>query len=146
MLKNVVEQKVGFKCRYIKLGTSQRNAMHFASATDANEAAMCGRAAVRAAMDGVSGQMVTLLRRQSSKGYECTTGLADLADVANGEKKVPPEYINHEGNFITEAFRRYASPLIHGQVDIEVADDGLPVYVRLEKQMLKKKTPAYELK
>ena len=32
------------------------------------------------------------------------------------------------------------------QVGIEVAADGLPVYVRLEKQMLKKKTPAYELK
>jgi len=146
MLKNIVEQQAGFKCRYIKLGTCQRNAMHFASATDASEAAMCGRAAVRAAMDGVAGKMITLLRQKGTKGYKCTTGLADLAEVANGEKKVPAEYINKDGNFITEAFRQYAGPLIRGQVEIEIADDGLPVYVRLEKHMLKKKTAAYKLK
>jgi len=35
---------------------------------------------------------------------------------------------------------------IRGQVDVEVGGDGLPVYVRLEKQMLDKKTAAYTLK
>ena len=146
MLKNMVEQEAGFKCRYIKLGTAQRNAMHFASATDAEEAAMCGRAAVQAAMSGVSCKMVTLVRKENADGYECTTGLADLSAVANGEKKVPAEFINQEGNFITEAFRQYAGPLIRGQVDVEVGEDGLPVYVRLEKHMLDKKTAAYTLK
>ena len=146
MLKAIVEEQAGFKCRYIKLGTCQRNAMHFASATDASEAAMCGRAAVRAAMEGVAGKMVTLLRHEGSKGYECTTGLAELSEVANGEKKVPADYISKDENFVTEAFRQYARPLIRGQVKIELAEDGLPVYVRLEKHMLKKKTPVYQLK
>lgn len=35
---------------------------------------------------------------------------------------------------------------IRGQVDVEVGEDGLPVYVRLEKHMLDKKTPVYTLK
>ena len=144
MLKAVVEQKAGFKCRYIKLGTAQRNAMHFASATDAAEAAICGRAAVQAAMNGEVGKMVTLVRKDGPK-YECITGLAELSDVANGEKKVPAEFINAEGNFITDAFRAYAGPLIQGEVDVEVGADGLPIYVRLEKHMLETKTPAYKL-
>ena len=107
---------------------------------------MCGQAAVKAAMSGVSGKMVTLVRTEGTGEYECTTGLAELSEVANGEKKVPAEFINQEGNFITEAFRQYAGPLIRGQVDVEVGRDGLPVYVRLEKHMLDKKTPAYALK
>ena len=65
---------------------------------------------------------------------------------ADGEKKLPREFINREGNFISEAFGQYAGPLIREQVDVEVGEDGLPVYVRLEKHMLDKKTPAYALK
>ena len=145
MLKNVVEQQAGFKCRYVKLGTCQRNAMHFASATDVAEAALCGRTAVKAAMDGEVGKMVTLVRHKKNGGYECSTGLAELSDVANGEKKVPAEFINKEGNFITDAFREYAEPLIRGEADVEIGDDGLPVYVRLQKHMLDKKTPKYDL-
>lgn len=145
MLKSVVEKEAGYKCRYVKLGTAQRNAMHFASATDAAEAATCGQAAVQAAMDGVRGKMVTLVRDGTSADYKCTTGLAELSDVANGEKKVPADFINQAGNFITDAFKQYVEPLIRGEVDIEIGSDGLPVYVRLEKHMLKKKTAAYKL-
>lgn len=145
MLKSVVEEQAGHKCRYIKLGTCQRNAMHFASATDAAEAAMCGAAAVKAAMAGEIGKMVTLVREESADGYKCGTGLAELSDVANGEKKVPAEYINEEGNFITSEFKAYAGPLVRGEADVEIDADGLPVYVRLEKHMLEKKAAEYTL-
>ena len=144
MLKTVVEKQAGFKCRYIKLGTCQRNAMHFASATDVAEAAMCGRAAVKAAMAGEVGKMVTLVR-QTGKEYKCTTGLAKLSEVANGEKKVPAEFINKEGNFITNEFKAYAGPLIRGEAEVEIDADGLPVYVRLEKHMIEKRTGEYIL-
>ncbi|NIA06887.1 MAG: diphosphate--fructose-6-phosphate 1-phosphotransferase [Actinobacteria bacterium] len=145
MLKNVVELQAGFKCRYVKLGTCQRNAMHFASATDVAEAGLCGRTAVKAAMAGEVGKMVTLVREQNNKKYKCSTGLAALSDVANGEKKVPAEFINKDGNFITDAFREYAEPLIRGEADVQIGDDGLPVYVRLEKHMLEKKAAGYRL-
>jgi len=116
--------------------------MHFASLTDINEAYMCGKHAVKAAMSGVNGKMITLVREKGAK-YKCTTGLAELKDVANGEKKVPKEFINEKGNHITEACRRYIGPLIKGEAPITVGKDGLPVYVRLAKKWVEKKLPNY---
>ena len=142
MLKVVIEKEAGIKARWNKLGTQQRSSMHFASLTDINEAYMCGKHAVKAAMSGVNGKMVTLVREKGVK-YKCTTGLAELKDVANGEKKVPKEYINEKGNHITEACRRYIGPLIKGEAPITVGKDGLPVYVRLAKKWVEKKLPSY---
>jgi ATP-dependent phosphofructokinase / diphosphate-dependent phosphofructokinase len=142
MLKNVIEKEVGIKARTQKLGTNQRAAMHFASLTDVNEAYMCGKAAVKAALNGVNGKMITLVRAKGAK-YKCTTGLAELRDVANGEKKVPRDYINERGNHITEACRRYIGPLIKGETPITIGKDGLPVYVRLAKKWVEKKLPTY---
>jgi len=137
-LRGVIESEVGVKCRTNKLGTCQRNAMHFASATDVNEAYMCGQSAVQTAMKGISGKMVTLVRQSDWPNYKCTTGLADLATVANGEKLLPRDFLNERGNFITDKMRRYITPLLQGQATIEVAGDGLPVYVRLEKHWIEK--------
>jgi 6-phosphofructokinase 1 len=142
MLKNVIEKEAGIKARWNKLGTQQRSAMHFASLTDINEAYMCGKAAVRAALSGVNGKMITLVR-QKGAGYKCTTGFAELKDVANGEKKVPREYINERGNHITEECRKYIGPLIKGETPITIGKDGLPVYVRLMKKWVEKKLPNY---
>ena len=142
MLKAVIEQEVGIKARFNKLGTNQRSAMHFASLTDVNEAYMCGQAAVRAALGGENGKMITLVR-SSDKPYKCTTGLASLKDVANGEKKVPREYINKDGNGVTEAMLDYVRPLVQGQAPVNMGDDGLPVYVRFERRYVAKKLPKY---
>ena len=142
MLKVVIEKEIGIKARFNKLGTNQRSAMHFASLTDVNEAYMCGQAAIKAAMAGENGKMVTLVR-QDAKEYKCTTGLAELSDVANGEKKVPPEYINEKGNGITDAMRDYARPLIRGQAPVTIGDDGLPIYMRFEQKPIEKKLPKY---
>ena len=67
--------------------------------------------------------MVTLVR-EPAPAYACTTGLAALADVANGVKLMPPEFVNAESNFVTDAFVDYALPLI---------GDPLPDYARLAK-------------
>ncbi len=142
MLKAVIEKEVGIKARTQKLGTNQRAAMHFASLTDVNEAYMCGKMAVKMALSGVNGKMITLVREKGPK-YKCTTGLADLKDVANGEKKVPRAYINERGNHITKACREYISPLIKGEAPIRIGRDGLPVYVRLAMKTIGKKLPNY---
>jgi len=142
MLKAVIEKEVGIKARTQKLGTNQRAAMHFASLTDVNEAYTCGASAVKAALSGVNGKMITLVRAKGAT-YKCTTGLADLKDVANGEKKVPREYINERGNHITDACRRYIGPLIKGEAPITIGKDGLPVYVRLAKKPVEKKLVKY---
>ena len=142
MLKAVIEKEVGIKARFNKLGTNQRTAMHFASLTDVNEAYMCGQMAVRYAMEGENGKMVTLERADGPE-YKCTTGLAELRDVANGEKKVPTEYINDKGNHITDAMRDYVRPLVQGEAPIKIGEDGLPVFMRFERKPLEKKLPNY---
>ncbi|MBC8481385.1 MAG: 6-phosphofructokinase [Planctomycetes bacterium] len=142
VLKDIVGKEVGVKARCNKLGTNQRSAMHFASLTDVNEAYLCGKMAVKHALDGVNGKMVTLVR-QSNSPYKCTTGLAVLSDVANGEKKVPDYYINQAGNGITDAFKEYATPLIRGEAEVTIGEDGLPVYMRFERKPLEKKCANY---
>jgi len=142
MLKAVIEKEVGIKARFNKPGTNQRSAMHFASLTDVNEAYMCGQMAVRYAMEGENGKMVTLVREKGT-AYKCTTGLAELKDVANGEKKVPAEYINDKGNHITDAMRDYVRPLVQGEAPITIDKDGLPVFMRFERKALEKKLPKY---
>jgi 6-phosphofructokinase 1 len=141
LLKNVVEADVGVKCRYNKLGTCQRTAMHFASRTDVDEAYLAGQAAVRAAVDGVTDKMVTLLREgDGPANYACRTGLADLRAVANGEKLLPRSFMNEAGNHITDAMRDYVVPLMRGQADLRVGEDGLPVFARLARRAVKQKT------
>ncbi|MFZ0035019.1 MAG: 6-phosphofructokinase [Sedimentisphaerales bacterium] len=142
MLKAVIEKEVGIKARSNKPGTNQRIAMHFASLTDVKEAYMCGQMAVKAALAGENGKMITLVR-QDGPEYKCKTGLAELSDVANGEKKVPAEYINDKGNHITDAMRDYVRPLVKGEAPITIGEDGLPVFMRFERKRLGKKLPKY---
>ena len=142
ILKRIVEERVGVKCRYCKPGTAQRNAMHFASLTDSKESYMAGQAAARKAAEGASGYMVTLVREEGEE-YRCTTGLAKLAEVANAEKKLPREFMNEAGNHISDEMREYAGPLVKGEVPVEMGVDGLPVYARFEKHFVEKKCPAW---
>ena len=142
MLKAVIERECKIKARFNKLGTNQRSAMHFASLTDVREAYMCGQAAVRGALKGVNGKMVTLVR-EKGRQYRCTTGLAELRDVANGEKKVPRSFINKAGNHITKAMKDYVRPLVQGQAPVTIGADGLPVFMRFKRKALQKKLAKY---
>ena len=139
-VRAIIEKEIGVKCRVNRAGTAQRVAMHFASRTDIKESYMVGAAAVKAAIKGTSGKMATLVRHEEDGVYRCTTGLADLADVANGEKMLPKEYINAAGTGVTAAFRAYALPLIAGQAEITIGDDGLPVYARLIRHRVPQRT------
>ena len=138
-VRAIIESKVGVKARTNLPGTAQRTAMHFASKTDVEEAYMVGKAAVETAVKGISGKMVTL-ERKAGRTYECTTGLVDLEDVANGEKVVPDEYISEDSFGVTDAFAAYARPLVMGEARIEIGPDGLPVYARLARHMVARKT------
>ena len=139
VLKAIVEKEVGVKCRYVKLSTCQRSAMHFASLTDRDEAYACGREAVLQAAAGTTGFMVGL-KRVSDDPYRSEPSLAGLRDVANAEKKVPREWINREGNFPTEDFIHYARPLVEGEVKVPIAG-GVPRYTRLKRNLIEKKCP-----
>jgi 6-phosphofructokinase 1 len=138
-VRAIIETHVGVKARTQSTGTCQRTSMHCASATDAEEAYLVGKVAVEHAINGVTGKMVTL-ERCDGPTYDAVTGLADLADVANGEKILPKEYISEDGFDVTEAFDAYARPLIAGQAPIDVDSAGMPVYARFVKHMVEKRT------
>ena len=141
-VRAIIETELDVKCRTNRAGTAQRNAMHFASKTDVEEAYAVGQKAVEAAIEGVSGKMVTI-DRVSNDPYQIAYGFVDLEKVANAEKPLPEEYISEDGFGITEAFRQYAQPLMAGQADVEIGTDGLPVYARLVKKMLAGQTDAH---
>lgn len=94
-------------------------AMDRAVDDDIRRAAGCGREAVRLAVKGESGCMVTLVR-DSGGGF--SFGTAPLSDVAVRAKAMPPEMINERGSDVTRAFIDYARPLI----------GPLPEYVSLQ--------------
>jgi len=136
-LKALVEGEIGLKCRAVTLGLCQRSAMHFASLVDAEEAYLVGKEAVRYAVLGKSGYMVSLIREDRTN-YRIKTGLVPLADVANGEKHVPRSWINEEGNFVNHHFIDYVIPLVQGEVKVPLLN-GLPYFVRLKKVYIERK-------
>jgi 6-phosphofructokinase 1 len=88
---------------------------------DIDEAWACGSQAVKLAVAGTSGVMVTI-NRESNSPYKYSLGSAPLSEVANGEKPIPDEYIANDRLFVTEACLEYLRPLI----------GELPDYARLE--------------
>ncbi len=139
-LEEMVTKKLGLKTRSVKLGYAQRAAAHYASLTDATEAAACGEAAVRAAIQGESGFMVKIVRTQNNP-YRSTTALQPLGDIANVEHFVPRDWMSEDGFMPNEKFVEYARPLIEGEVKVPV-EGGLPKYVVLEKNRVEKKLSA----
>ena len=106
-----LQAELGVRVRFDKPGTIQRMATAYVSATDRAEAELVGREAVRLAAGGHSGVMVSL-ERVPGPSYKIRTGTAPLEVVANQQRRVPDEFISADGNGLTEAFTRYATPLI----------------------------------
>ena len=141
-LKDLVEGQVGAKARVARLGLTQRSAAHLASKTDADEAFLVGQAAVKAAVDGESDKLVTLVRGDGDN-YTCETGLSALSDIVGNLKKLPKEWVNEDGVSLNFQFFRYATPLIQGEVAVSY-DNGLPSYVRLSKESVDKTLSGYD--
>lgn len=130
-LERLIEEELGLHTRVIKPDICQQCAMHIASLTDRNEGVMVGRDAVRYAVEGHSGEMVTLVVPPGEE-YRCTTGTVPLEKVANVERRMPREWINDAGNHVRQPFLDYVRPLIMGEVPV-VVEEGLPRYLRLAK-------------
>ncbi len=129
-LASVITNKIGCKARAIEFNTLQRCASHMVSRVDITEAFQVGGAGVSAALEGKTGQMV-ILKRVSNEPYMCVTDVYDVHKIANVEKKVPREWINEEGNGVTEAFISYVKPLIQAELT-QIIVDGLPHHITLK--------------
>ena len=61
------------------------------------------------------------------------TDLYDVHKIANVEKKVPREWINEAGDYVTPEFVNYVRPLIQAELGLPMMMvDGLPRHLRLE--------------
>jgi len=128
-LANTVARRLDTKTRCIELSTLQRCAGHLTSRTDITEAYQVGGAAVKAAFEGHTGEMVAL-KRISNAPYQCTTELHPISEVANLEKKVPLEWINADHTGMMPEFLAYAQPLIQAELT-PIYVEGLPHHIYL---------------
>ncbi|MBO5416541.1 MAG: 6-phosphofructokinase [Clostridia bacterium] len=129
VLEDEIKRRFGCKVRSIELSLPQRCAAHIASATDLCESVAIGRASVKAACEeGVSGEMM-VFERMSDEPYTCAVGHKSVAEIANANRMMPEDFINEDGNGVTEACARYILPLIEGEAYPEYKS-GVPVYLR----------------
>lgn len=126
-LEFAVKEKFGCKVRSIELNLPQRCGAHILSLTDVTEAGQIGRQAVETALSGASGEMM-IFERVSRAPYECRVTHKAVSDIANAVSNLPDEYINAEGNGITDACIEYILPLISGEVDLKYKN-GTPEYI-----------------
>ena len=132
-LCELLADQLQLKASCDKLEDLSRFAMQSASVVDSGEALMAGQAAVRRAVDGMNGFMITIARHlDPNKPYSSLIGMVRLGLGAKSEKVVPEAFINEAGNFVTEAFEKYAIPLIGGRLPATLEPDPTGEEVQLE--------------
>lgn len=129
-LENMVRAKFGVKTRSVELNVTQRCVSSIASLTDIEEAAAAASYAVKAAIRGETGIMVSCERKNGEK-YALEYKGVDVSEVCNKEKTFPVEWIVNK-NDISEKFIEYAEPIIMGEVERKI-ENGLPKYCYLEQ-------------
>lgn len=135
-LASFIGAELGCKARAIEFSTLQRAGSHLASRRDLDEAYQAGGAAVTAADEGDTGQMV-IFQRFSDEPYQCGTAIRDVHKIANDERCVPRNWINEEGNYVTKEFISYVKPLIQGDVS-PIMVDGIPRHLYAPKELYQK--------
>lgn len=132
-LCELLADRLKLKASWDKLEDLSRFAIRSASVVDSGEALMAGQAAVRRAVDGMNGFMITISRHlDPKKPYSSLIGMVRLSLGAQSEKGVPEAFVNEAGNFVTEAFEKYATPLIGGRLPAALEPDPIGEDVRLE--------------
>ena len=114
-LAHILSKKIllslGLPARSEKPGLLGRSCSALVSEVDREEARLCGRAAVRAALAGETAKMVALERATISP-YCCKTGLVPLRDVAGSERLFPEGWLPTDARGDLPEFRAWAAPLV----------------------------------
>jgi len=139
MIADLVRRELKLKNHWAVCDYLQRAARHVASKTDLDQSYRMGAAAVKAALAGQAGIMMTI-ERISAKPYRWRVGSVPLAKVANRERTMPRGFVSRDGFSITDACRDYLTPLIRGEAPPPYRD-GLPRYVKLANVPVGKKLP-----
>lgn len=122
----ILEEGFTTRVKALELGILQRCAMHFASDVDLTEAYNVGEMALKYASVGETGKMVNI-NRKCNEPYEVVYSLVEADKVANNVKYFPTEWINEEGNFVTDEACSYFEPLIKDIPNL-IFQGNLPKY------------------
>lgn len=128
VLANTVKKNLKCKVRSIELNVCQRCSMHIASQTDLDEAFKIGEYVVEMATNNKTGQMAILSKDNENNVYPSSV---NINEIANLERRVPIEWINQRGNYVTKQLCDYIKPLILGEVNI-LYEDGIPNYIDID--------------
>ena len=127
-LELAIKDRLGCKVRSVELNLPQRCAAHIASKRDIDESFGVGQAAANAAEQGVSREMMVILRNDDNgEPYSSIFSHMDIDLIANKTKYVPKHFINERGNHVTDECLKYILPLIEGECYPEYVN-GLPVF------------------
>lgn len=143
VLAQLIQKDLGYKYHYAIADYLQRSARHLASQVDIDQAYALGKAAVEMAVKGENAVMPIIVR-DTDPQYSWHIDRVPLAQVANQEKPMPAKFISKDGFGITKACKNYLLPLIQGEA-YPPYQDGLPIYARLKKTLVKKKLPPFSL-
>ncbi|MBQ2069588.1 MAG: 6-phosphofructokinase [Bacilli bacterium] len=116
-LAGVLKQRLGINSRVVELSLLQRANPFLLSRNDRDEAIEVGQLAVDSAVKGETGKMI-VMKRVCDKPYIGRFELVPLSEVANAERKIPPEFMQDKTR-MSEAFREYLRPLIEGHTFIK---------------------------
>ena len=122
-LARLVGERLGLRCRQMRLDTVQRSSRTLASAVDRACAFAAGEAAVQAALDGQSDVMMGLQRRMNEGDASLVVARqgsvvwrvapVPLADVVGHERRFPVEWLAPPFD-IAPAYLDYLRPLVDG--------------------------------
>ena len=129
VLEQAVKERFGCKARSVELNLLQRCAGHLLSRTDIEESVRIGFAAVQAAVEGISGE-VMVFHRLPGEGYRCEIGHEKVLGIANQTRYVPDEFITETADGITDLCCEYLLPLIDGECDV-FYKNGVPIHLVL---------------
>ena len=111
-------------------GTDQRHNMVYASTVDLEEAYRVGQQAAQIAVEEGSGYMSTIVR-QPGPIYSVGYNKVPLELVANSERHFPASWITADRLDVSDAFVRYARPLIGDAWPAVPLVDGRQRFARL---------------
>lgn len=141
-ITRMITRHFGFKSHWAIPDYLQRSAGHLVSATDHTLAGAVGQAAVRFALDGLDGMMVSI-RRLSDRPYRWQLEPVPCASVGNLERTLPAEFIREDGFHVTDRARAFLQPLVEGEVPPPFSG-GLPTYLRLSFTSLPRRLPVLQ--
>jgi 6-phosphofructokinase 1 len=93
-------------------GYLQRSFPGVRSEVDAAEARAAGAAAVKAALKGDLAKGTIAVLRAEGKRYQVAFSPRPIAEAAKFTRSMPDEYIAKNGHDVTDAFIKYASPIV----------------------------------